>query len=75
MRRVIRTNKWHSVEVRVQPHDTALGIEYEIRLAADQTQRRVGTYLTPRTAEELASVLLQAAKVQRLRSLRKKVRK
>lgn len=64
MRKVVRTNKWHSVEVlvrRVHPDDDLDGSCLEIRLAADQQERWNGTYLTPAAALALAEVLTKAA--------------
>ena len=64
MRKVIRANKWHSVEVRTRmAHlcDRVDGYVRDIWLAADQNQRQNSTYLTPRAARSLAAVLLVAA--------------
>lgn len=59
MRRVVRTSKWHSVEVRVRRgHDG----RPEIRLAADQRERWRGTWLTPKSARALSALLLRAIK-------------
>jgi hypothetical protein len=62
MKRIVRTNKWHSVLVRVwkAPSDNGMPGK-EIRLAADQKALWNSTYLTPKAARKLAMVLLQAA--------------
>lgn len=62
MRAVVRTNKWHSVEVRVRRVAKEDGGGKEIRLAADQDARWNGTYLTPESARALAKVLIAAAR-------------
>lgn len=62
MRRVVRTNAWHSVEVRVRRVPEIDGGGSEIRLAADQSNRWNGTYLTPQAARKLAKVLLLAVR-------------
>ena len=61
-RRVVRSNKWHSVEVRVRRVHQADGGGKEIRMAADQDNRWNGTYLTPEVARELAGLLCDAAR-------------
>ena len=61
MRKVVRTNRWHSVEVQVRSVAECDGGGREIRLAADQKERWNGTYLTPKSAMELACALVRAA--------------
>jgi len=61
MKKVVRTNKWHSVLVQVRKVPIADGGGKEIRIAADQDARWNGTYLTVQSARELAAVLLKAA--------------
>ena len=63
MRKVVRINRWHSVEVKVRMVHPDDGGGKEIRLAADQTQRWDGTYLTPKAARKLAAVLIEAARI------------
>lgn len=79
MRKVVRTNKWRSVLVTtsiVHP-DAAVypGETREIRLAADQSARWNGTYLTPWAARTLANVLLVAAAEVERSNIEAKLRK
>ena len=60
-RRVIRSNKWHSIELTVRKVHPDDGGGKEIRLAADQRERWNATYLTPNAARKLAELLDLAA--------------
>lgn len=61
MRRVARTNQWHSVEVRTPRAHQDDGGDLEIRLAADQDKRWNSAYLTPKSARKLAAILIETA--------------
>ena len=70
-RKVVTSNIWHSVEVRVRKVHPADGGGREIRMAADQDDRTNATYLTTRAARQLARVLVRAAKSVEVEAKRK----